>query len=196
MEAGYIELPLSREYKKKLESRDCRPRIKIPENLRDKKIIQVEIIPINNGKMFKANFTYQIEKEPWVLDKDKVMGIDLGVNNFATLVTSEGTPYIVDGRFLKNQIAFKCKKVSHYQSILNKQGLNKSRRIQKINNKFKGIQNNFLNHTTKFIIETCKDQDIGTIVLGYNKKFQNKSNMGNKQNQIFHTTPSNNSKKN
>ena len=110
LEAGYIELPLSREYKKKLESRDCRPRIKIPENIRDKKIIQVEIIPINNGKMFKANFTYQIEKEPWVLDKDKVMGIDLGVNNFATLVTSEGTPYIVDGRFLKNQIAFKCKK--------------------------------------------------------------------------------------
>jgi hypothetical protein len=33
---GYIELPLSREYKKQLESKDCRPRIKIPENIRDK----------------------------------------------------------------------------------------------------------------------------------------------------------------
>ena len=56
-----------------------RPRIKIPEDIRDKKIIQVEIIPIDNGKMFKANFTYQIEKEPLGLDKDNVMGIDLGV---------------------------------------------------------------------------------------------------------------------
>ena len=62
--------------------------------------------------MFKANFTYQEEKDSWDLDKDNVMGIDLGVNNFATLVTTEGTPYIVDGRFLKNQIAFKCKKNS------------------------------------------------------------------------------------
>ena len=31
---GYIELPLSREYKKRLESGDCRPKINIPENIR------------------------------------------------------------------------------------------------------------------------------------------------------------------
>ena len=62
---GYIELPLSRGYKKRLESGDCRPKINIPENIRDKKLIQVEIIPICNGKMFKANFTYQEEKDSW-----------------------------------------------------------------------------------------------------------------------------------
>ena len=56
---GYIELPLSRKYKKELESPDCRPKIKIPENIRDKKLVQVEIIPVDNGKVFKANFTYQ-----------------------------------------------------------------------------------------------------------------------------------------
>ena len=44
LEAGYIELPLSREYKKKMG--DYRPRIKIPENIRDKKLIRVEIIPV------------------------------------------------------------------------------------------------------------------------------------------------------
>ena len=66
---GFIELSLSREYKKQSESKECRPRIKIPENIRDKKIIQVEIIPINNGKMFKANFTYEAEIESLDLDK-------------------------------------------------------------------------------------------------------------------------------
>ena len=182
---GFIELPLSREYKKQLDSGECRPRIKIPEDIRDKNIIQVEIIPINNGKMFKANFTYQVKKEPWNLENDNVMGIDLGVNNFATVVTTEGTPFIVGGRFLKNQIAFKCKKTAHYQSILNKQGIKKSNRIEKINNKFKGIQNNFLNHTTKYITDYCKEHNIGTIILGYNNKFQYKSNIGSKQNQIF-----------
>jgi len=185
LKKGYIELPLSRKYKKQLGHADCRPRIKIPENIRDKEIIQVEIIPINNGRMFKANFTYKVEKEPWDLDKNKVMGIDLGVNNFATVVTTEGTPFIVDGRFLKNQTALKCKKTAHYQSILNQDGLKKSIRIEKINNKFKGIQNNFLNHTVKYITDYCKKHNTGTIILGYNNKFQYKSNMGSKQNQIF-----------
>ena len=185
LEEGYIELPLSKAYKKTMKDKSCRPRIKIPEDIRDKKFIQVEIIPIDNGKMFKANFTYEIEVEPWNLNENNVMGIDLGVNNFAAIVTSEGTPYIVDGRCLKNQIYFKCKKVAHYMSILNKQGLKTSKRIQKINTKFQGKQNNFLNQTVHFILQQCLEQNIGTIILGYNKNFQFKSNMGRKQNQIF-----------
>jgi len=104
---------LSREYKKQLKHADCRPRIKIPEDIRNKEIIQVEIIPINNGRMFKANFTYKVEKEPWGLDKDNVRGIDLGVNNFATVVTSEGTPFIVDGRFLKKSNSLQMQKKQH-----------------------------------------------------------------------------------
>ena len=185
LEEGYIELPLSKAYKKTMKDKSCRPRIKIPEDIRDKKFIQVEIIPIDNGKMFKANFTYEMEIEPWDLNENNVMGIDLGVNNFATIVTSEGTPYIVDGRFLKNQIYFKCKKVAHYMSILNKQGLKTSKRIQKINTKFQGKEKNFLNQTVHFILQQCLEQNIGTIILGYNKNFQFKSNMGRKQNQIF-----------
>ena len=168
-----------------LESRECRPRIKIPEDIRDKKLVQVEIIPIKSGEFFKANFTYEAKKDPLDLDEDKVMGIDLGVNNFATIVTSEGTPCIVDGRKLKNQIYFKCKKTAHYKSILDKQCLKTSNRIKKINEKFKDIQKNFLNKTVNFIIKKCKEHDVGTIVLGYNKDFQFKSKMGKTQNQIF-----------
>ena len=130
-------------------------------------------------------FTYEAEKEPLDLDESNVMGIDLGVNNFATIVTTEGTPCIVDGRKLKNQIYFKCKKTAHYKSILDKQGRKTSNRLQKINQKFKNIQNNFLNQTVSFIIEKCKEHNVGTVVLGYNKNFQFKSNIGKKQNQIF-----------
>ena len=91
----------------------------------------------------------------------------------------------MDGKYLKNQIAFKSKKVAHYQSILNKQGLKKSKRITNINKKFKSIQDNFLNNAVNFILDLCQKEDIGTIVLGYNTKFQYKSNIGAKQNQIF-----------
>ena len=71
-------------------------------------------------------------------------------------------------------------------SILNKQGLKTSKRIQKINTKFRGKQNNFLNQTVHFILQQCLEQDIGTIILGYNKNFQFKSNMGRKQNPNIH----------
>ena len=182
---GYIDLPLSRNYKKELDSLDCRPRIKIPQNIRDKDLVQVEIIPVNNGEYFKAHFTYRERKKPLNLDKDKVMGIDLGVNNFATIVTTEGTPRIVAGGYLKNLIYFRCKKVAHYQSLLNKQGLTSSKRLIKLNDGYYGRSGNFLNHAVKYIIDTCIEQDVGTIVLGYNKDFQNKTNMGVKQNQIF-----------
>ena len=57
LEEGYIELALSKAYKKTMKDKSCRLRIKIPEDIRDKMVIQVEIIPICNGKMFKANFT-------------------------------------------------------------------------------------------------------------------------------------------
>ena len=36
-----------------------------------------------------------------------------------------------------------------------------------------------------FILEVCREQDVGSIVLGYNKNFQYKSDMGPTQNQIF-----------
>jgi len=52
--------------------------------------------------MFKVNFTYHVEKDFEDLDKDNVRSMDLGVNNFVTVVTTEGNPFIVDGRFIKN----------------------------------------------------------------------------------------------
>ena len=54
--------------------------------------------------MFKANFTYEAQKYPLDLDKDKVMGIDLGVNNFTTIVTTEDAIHRVQEK-IKNQMA-------------------------------------------------------------------------------------------
>ena len=56
-------------------------------------------------------------------------------------------------------------------SILNKQGLKTSKRIQKINTKFRGKQNNFLNQTVHFILQQCLEQNIGTIIHWISQKF-------------------------
>ena len=66
---------------------------------------------------------------------------------------------------------------AHYKSIIDKQGLKTSNRLQKINQKFKNIQNNVLNNTVFFIIEKCKEHDVATKVLEYNKDLQFKGSM-------------------
>ena len=105
------------------------------------------------------------------------------------LLQPKGRHIIVDGRKLKNQIILQnVRKHAHYKSILDKQGRkNIQQTPKKLNQKFKNIQDNFLNQTVNFIIEKCKEHNVGTIVLGYNKNFQFKSNIGKKQNQYILT---------
>ena len=66
----------------------------------------------------------KLKKSHWIQMKVMLQGIDLGCKIiYATIVTTEGTPCIVDGRKLKNQIILQnVRKHAHYKSILDKQG--------------------------------------------------------------------------
>ena len=87
----------------------------------------------------------------------------------------------------KSKYTSKCKKTAYYKSILDKQGLKTSNRLKKLTRKSKTYKKNFLNHTICFIIEKCKEQDIGTIVLGYNKGFPVQKQYGkNKKTKYSH----------
>ena len=70
--------------------------------LQDKTIKEVRIIPYSNGKYFKVQYVYVVEQEIKALAKDKVMVIDIGVENFATCVSNVMTPFIMDGRKIKS----------------------------------------------------------------------------------------------
>ena len=49
--------------------------------------------------------------------------------------------------------------------------------------------NDYLSKTARFIINYCLDNDIGSIVLGYNPEIQKKSNVGKANNQSFVSLP-------
>ncbi|WP_459606198.1 hypothetical protein, partial [Enterobacter hormaechei] len=97
----YLKIPMSREYRKLKNYKDD-IKIPFPNRLQDKTVKEVRILPCSNGKYFKVQYVYVAEQDIQVLDVDRVMAIDIGVENLATCVSNVVTPFIMDGRKIKS----------------------------------------------------------------------------------------------
>lgn len=180
-------LPYSQSYKK-----NHRPiKINIPSLLLDKNIKEIRIIPKFNARFFEIQYTYQVENEQRNLDKNNALAIDLGVNNLATCVTNRGKSFIVDGKKLKSINQWFNKYNAKLQSIKDKQGYGKTLTMKQkyIWNKRNNRVNDYLSKSARIIINYCLENNIGTLVCGYNNDFQRNSDIGKKNNQNFVNIP-------
>jgi putative transposase len=160
--------------------------IKIPNQLLDKKIKQIEIIP--KYGYFEAVFVFEEDvKYPQIGENENIVGIDLGLNNLATVVSNGNLkPFIINGRPLKSINQFYNKTVANLKSNLERrQGKRWSNRLQKVtdnrNNKIK----DYLHKSSANIVEKCVKHDISTVVIGNVAKSTNKINLGKRNNQNF-----------
>lgn len=180
-------LPYSQSYKK-----NHKPiKINIPPLLLDKTIKEIRIIPKFNARFFEIQYTYQVECEKRNLDKNNALAIDLGVNNLATCVTNMGKSFIVDGKKLKSINQWFNKYNAKLQSIKDKQDYGKALTMKQkyIWNKRNNKVNDYLSKSARIIINYCLENNIGTLVYGYNNDFQRNSNMKKKDNQNFVNIP-------
>lgn len=185
---GRFQMPYSREYAKTHE----KFQIKVPLVISDKTIKEIKIIPKYNARFFEISYTYEVEDvSKRDLDKTSALAIDLGVNNLCTCVTSDGDSFILDGRKLKSYNQWYNKENARLQSIKDKQKLGKSLTKQQVRllRKRENRIRDYLGKTAKRIINSCLEHDIGNLVFGKNKGFQQKSNMGRANNQIFVQMP-------
>ena len=182
-----LTIPISNTFKKKYNNKI---EIKIPQVLEDKKIKEIRIIPKFNARFFEIQYTYEIQEENINLNTNNALAIDLGVNNLCTCVTSAGKSFIIDGKKLKSINQFFNKQNAKLQSIKDKQNINRQTKQQYlISRKRKNRVNDYINKTCRYIINYCLANDIGTLVIGYNQSFQNKTNLGKRNNQIFTHLP-------
>ena len=165
--------------------------IKIPPILLDKKIKEIRIIPKFNARFFEVQYTYEVEEEQRNLDKNHALAIDFGINNLATCVTSKGRSFIIDGKKLKSINQWFNKENARLQSIKDKQKYGKKPTLRQKylyssrNNKV----NDYMSKTARKIINYCLENNIGTLVCGYNETFQRNSNIGKANNQTFVNIP-------
>lgn len=184
-----LTIPFSNTFKKKI-NKKIKIQIKIPSVLEDKKIKEIRIIPKFNARFFEIQYTYEIKEENIKLNTNNALAIDLGVNNLCTCVTNAGKSFIIDGRKLKSINQFFNKQNAKLQSIKDKQNIKRQTKQQYlISRKRKNKINDYINKTCRYIINYCLANDIGTLVIGYNQSFQNKSNLGKRNNQIFTQLP-------
>ena len=165
--------------------------IKIPPILLDKKIKEIRIIPKFKARFFEVQYTYEVQEQQRNLDKNNALAIDFGINNLAACVTSKGKSFIIDGKKLKSINQWFNKENARLQSIKDKQKYGKKPTLRQKylyasrNNKV----NDYMSKTARKIIDYCLENNIGTLVCGYNETFQRNSNIGKANNQTFVNIP-------
>lgn len=186
-DGNVLTIPYSNTFKKRHETKI---QVKIPKILENKKIKEIRIIPKFNARFFEIQYTYEIQEENIELNTNNALAIDLGVNNLCTCVTNNGKSFIIDGKKLKSINQFFNKQNARLNSIKDKQNIKKQTKQQfLISRKRKNRVDDYINKTCRYIINYCLPNNIGTLVIGYNQSFQNKTNLGKKNNQIFTQLP-------
>lgn len=165
-------------------------KVKLPSVLKDKKIKEIRIIPKQHSRYFEIQYTYEVKEIQRELNKENVLGIDLGIDNLCTCVTNAGASFIIDGRKLKSINQYYNKINAKLQGIKDKQKIEcTTLRQKRITRKRNNRINDYLSKTARTIVNYCLNNDIGKLVLGYNEDFQRNSNIGSINNQNFVNIP-------
>jgi len=156
----------------------------LPNKLVGKTIKQIEIVP--KYRYFEAIFVYEDDEiKETVSPSDKVMAIDLGLNNLATCVTNGvAKPFIVDGRRLKSINHHYNKRFSKLQSHLKRSRDRQwSNRLQRLTDQRKARIADYLHKATRQVTNICALQGISKVVVGDVTKSLNQINLGKKTHQ-------------
>ena len=165
--------------------------IKLPPILCDKKVKEIRIIPKANARFFEIQYTYETECIQRNLNTDNALALDLGINNLVTAVSNSGKTFIIDGRRLKSINQWFNKENARLQSVKDKQRFGK-----KTTNRQKALArdrnnkvNDYMNKVARKVIDYCINNNIGTLIVGYNETFQKSSHLGKRNNQNFVNIP-------
>jgi len=153
---------------------------------RQEKIQQVRIVP-GNGQ-YKVEIVYKKEVQDLKLAQDNIGGIDIGLNNLATVTSNVNvTPRIINGRPLKSINQYYNKKKAKLQSFIGDKGT--SNKIQKLTNKRNNKVDNYLHNSACEILDFLIENGLGTLVIGKNKGWKDEINIGKRNNQAFVCVP-------
>ena len=165
--------------------------ITIPPVLIDKKVKEIRILPKANARFFEIQYIYETECIQRNLNTQNALALDFGINNFVTAVSNTGESFIIDGRRLKSINQWFNKQNAHLQSIKDKQHFGKkpTNRQKAIARDCNNKVNDYMNKAARMIIDYCINNDIGTLIAGYNVTFQRNSHIGKQNNQNFVNIP-------
>ena len=159
--------------------------IPMPSNLDFADIKELKILPRNKYLYFE--FVYKKDIEVTKLNQDKVLGIDPGLVNWLTCVSNVGTSFIVDGKHIKSMNRWYNKQVSTIKE--NKPQGFWNNKLAAITEKRNRQVRDGINKAARIVINHCLENNIGTVIFGWNKRNKDSINIGKKNNSEFVPVP-------
>ncbi|MFD3449754.1 RNA-guided endonuclease InsQ/TnpB family protein [Microbacteriaceae bacterium 4G12] len=154
------------------------------------KLKQVRVIPKYNAYVVEIVVDVPFKTQS-VEENGRYMGIDLGVDNLATIVTNTGMkPVLVKGKQIKSINQYYNKLKSYFTSILRQgkqanEGPFTSKRLEKLHQKRYLKIKDLFHKASHEIVKRAQEERICKIVIGQNKRWKQETDMGKKQNQTF-----------
>lgn len=158
-------------------------------NCKEGTVKQVKFVP--KYDCYVIEIVYESIAKKQFDDNNRIMSIDLGVNNLASIVTNvSNRSILIDGRRLKSINQYYNKKRSDIQQQLKKvNGKENSRRLMSLTKRRNNKVKDYLHKASKEIINTCLKEDITTLIVGHNDGWKQNVNLGKRNNQNFVSIP-------
>ncbi|MGK7871826.1 MAG: RNA-guided endonuclease InsQ/TnpB family protein [Xenococcaceae cyanobacterium] len=154
--------------------------------LTNETLAQVRIVP-QLGKLW-AEYVYKVESQKARgLDYTQAIGIDPGVDNWLTCVTTRGKSFIIDGHKVKSTNSRYNKRVSTYKE--GKPQKFWDSKLDQWTHERNCFMRDAINKTARFIVNHCLKNGIGNIVFGWGQGVKTNANLGKRNNQNFVQIP-------
>ena len=133
---------------------------------------------------YKITYLFEdVEKQRPVKSTGNVVcGIDLGVNNIASIETSNGDSLLVKGKFIKSKNQWFNKNIAKNmrgQTIGTTKKAKSSKALNKIYEKRALFMMDIMHKISKKIVKWCQEKQVSTIVIGSNKFWKQNINIEN-----------------
>jgi len=203
IEGNTIRLSLSKELKKHLKEKHNIEidylKIKTGLNLSKLNILNIQITPYKayGDITYRLNIVYKKEIKEEKPQTNRVLAIDYGISNLATIVIEkQPLSYIIDGRGFKSILRKYLKKLAKWQrkkdNLLKKKfSVNKVNKIlHKIQKRINNLIRDFSHKVSNLIVELAKKYNVSTIVIGNLQVRKNKkSNLLSITDQMLNLIP-------
>ena len=140
------------------------------------------LVPFYDRFIIELLYNVEVQAFPVYTDPSKAIGIDLGITNLVT--TSDGL--LVKGGVVKSINQWYNKQLAYYKSLAKKCNQQEStKRILFLHRKRANKITSFFHQTSRMIINHCLQNNITTLVIGYNPGWKQHCNLGKRINQSF-----------
>lgn len=162
----------------------------IKTKLTKNQVAFVRLVPRGNHIVVEIGYEHYIPKPK--TKTGRIAGLDLGLNNLATLTSNVAVPMIINGRPLKSINQFYNKHKAVEDSKLDTGQKTSKARKQALGLVRKNKIADYMHKASRLVVNYLVSNNIDTLVIGKNIGWKQDINIGKQNNQNFVSIPFNN----